>query len=295
VNSSYPAVDFLRKVEVWQQDPGGTAGIAVLLPANEEMTLEQLLASVRRDGASARLEAQARYWLIGYREANPPLTAAQRSELDTLIAGAPVGPSWRALADSPPPGRRRYTLRDHLNFRSPRSAALIGAAVLFIAVVIAVGITLWGAAHPANPAPAGGTSQQQVQQQVPAGTTDLQNVESDWGPFTQLPASQADPQTGAPALLLLNAGGYYASQHWTVPAGDPGWTPDLSGSVASRDVHGNYVVITDADGNTWVVGTGQPFILASNPGTVLQVDRAGNVLSIPESHAVSSGVRRPIR
>ncbi len=94
----YPALDFLRKVEMWQQAPGGTAGLAVPLPEGEDATLARMLSQFLSSGPTAQLEIQARYWLIGYRETNPPLTNAQRAELDEAIGaipppGLPAGPS----------------------------------------------------------------------------------------------------------------------------------------------------------------------------------------------------------
>lgn len=272
--SRTPALDFLRKVEIWQQAPGGTAGIAVAMPAGDEVTLNQLLETFRRQGDSAQLEAQARYWLIGYREMQPPLTGSQQAELDVVVDG---------LHDEPARDSQISDLRK----------LVIGIVAALLILFLAIGgRAIWHAIHPANPVQ-NGVPSLTLPQQVPPGTTDLQNFKSDWGPWKQLAASQQNPQTGAPALLLLEPGtGYFASMNWTVPAGSPAWAPDLGGNIGGVDVRGNYALIADADGTTWVVGVNQPFVFASNPGTVLKIDPTGNVLAIPAAHAI--GLRHHI-
>jgi hypothetical protein len=286
VNSSYPASDFLRKVEVWQQAPGGTAGVAVPMAENEEMTLDQLLASIRRDGASARLEAQARYWLIGYREQDPPLTGAQARELDTVIAGAPVGPSWRALADSEPARRRQYAWVFPSLGRSVR-VTLGVAAIACLALIIVFAVIIRTGSGSNGNAPAGNSQQVPAQQQVPVNTTDLQQFETDWGPFTQLPVSAADPASGAPAVILLNQGGYYVSRWYLGSNTHSGpWTLDNENRVTARTVQGDYVIFTDGDGQQWVVGTDQPFVLATDPSTVIYISGSGDIWTMPVTEAI---------
>jgi hypothetical protein len=271
-SSLTPALDFLRRVEVWQQAPGGTAGIAVAMPEGDDVTLHELLNRLRDEGGGWSLESKARYWLIGYREMNPPLTPSQSAQLDAAIAGFPDEPVIR----------RAHRFRVHMSRRD----ILAGAVLILGLAGILGGSAIWNATHPDNPVQQGSQSQSQPQQVQP-GTTDLQNFESDWGPFRQLAVSDQSPQTGTPALLLLNQGGYYAARSWTVPA-TAGWTADLGGNVQGADVHGHYADITDADGNPWVVGIGQPFVFARNPGTVLKIDPIGTVLAIPESHAIAT-------
>lgn len=272
-----PALDFLRKVQVWQQAPGGTAGIAVLMPDREEATLDQILAEAVKPHADLGwTEAWARNWLIGYKQMNPPLTRDQAAELAAVISRSAALPHAQ-LRPRPRPQRE-------LRFPPVRHAVLaIIAAIIVIAAGLSVSALLTGS--PDSPAVAVPVAAQQPgQQQVPAGYTQLEQFEADWGPFTQLIADPLHPQTGAPALLLLRDGGYYRSA-WDLPAGDPGWSPDQSGSITSVTVHGTWALITDADGNQWVVGIGQPFVLAGNPGAVFQVDRAGTVLSTSTAHA----------
>jgi uncharacterized membrane protein len=56
-------------------------------------------------------------------------------------------------------------------------------------------------------------------------------------------------------------------------------------------VTGDHADITDADGNPYIVGINQPFVISGNPGTVLLIDRTGTVLAI--SLAQATAVRPP--
>ena len=273
-----PALDFCVKVNAWQEAEGGTAGIRVPLPAGEDITLNQLLATLRASGPSETLEQQARYWLIGYREAeqlSPVLTAGQRAELSQVTAGIP---------HSTDAARRLAGLRQLLRLNR--------VALTVLAVVVLLLCTaIWRVTHPAGTSPAAAAPPAAGLQQVAPGSTPLQDFEHDWGPWTQLPASQQDPQTGAPALLLLDQGRYLVSG-WVIPACVT-WNQDLSGDIAATEMHGSYALITDADGNLYVVGTGQPFVLSRDPGTILKVDPAGSTWSITTAHAAA--VHRPLR
>jgi hypothetical protein len=274
-----PALDFLRKVQVWQEMPGGIAGVQVVLSAGEEVTLNQLLENYQRQGATAQLETQARHWLIGYREAesfSPTLTAVQRQELDNVIDHLPARPV---------PVSHNRRLLAGAQFRKVY-LVLAGMALIFLC---AWGISaIWSATHPANPVPQGAKVQQNPPaRQVPAGTTALQDFKTDWGPWKQLPVSQQNPQTGAPALLYMEQGGYYVSQEWMIPESSPAWSPDLGGNVQNVDVEGSHALITDMDGNPYVVGIGQPFVFSQNPGTVLSIGPASDVRAIPEPHAIA--------
>jgi hypothetical protein len=275
VSSTTPALDFLRRVEIWQQAAGGTAGIAVPMPEGDDATLASILNQVRTAGGTTRLEAQARNWLIGYREMQPPLTPSQAAQLGAVIDGMPS--TEQAIQQSP-------------EWRFPRPSRVVQVilAVAVAALIALGGVYLLIGSQPDNSVQQGSQSQQhQAPQQVPPGSTDLQNFESDWGPFRQLAVSDQGPQTGAPALLLLNQGGYYQAKNWALP-GNAGWTADLGGNVQSVEVISHHADITDADGNLWVIGINQPFVFAGNPGTVLKIDPIGTVLAIPESHAIAT-------
>ena len=119
-----------------------------------------------------------------------------------------------------------------------------------------------------------------------AGTA-LQNLSQDYGPWRQLTPAGAHPRTGSPALLLLQDGRYYASGRWTVPPGAPGWQWAAATDVASVRVTGGHADITDADGGGWIVGIDQPFVFSAAPGSVLRIDRAGVVWSLPLARATA--------
>lgn len=279
-----PALDFLRKVEVWQETEGGTAGVQVVMPVGEETTLSQLLGTFRRMGPSAQLEEQARHWLIGYREAenfSPMLTTDQKRELDAVIAGLPSKPV-----------SRRHMPWDHWLRSPPR----VSVAIVLVILLSALALLLISKAtsHPANDVPQGSQVQQhQPAQQIPAGTTALQDFKNDWGPWKQIPVDAAHPQTGVPAgLLYMEQGTYYVSESWTIPASSPGWSPDLGGNVGAVNVEGSHASITDMDGNPYIAGIDQPFVFSQNPGTVLKIDPTGTVTSIPEAHAMNPNVRK---
>lgn len=125
-------------------------------------------------------------------------------------------------------------------------------------------------------------------QGVPPGSTDLQNLRQDFGPWRQVTGRAAE----APGLLLLNGGAVTASRKWAVPIDVAGWAPDLGGNVSSVAVSGGRAAITDADGVSYTIGAGQPFIIASNPGTVLQIRVNGTVLSM--SLAQATAVRKSL-
>jgi hypothetical protein len=270
-----PALDFMRKVQVWQQAPGGTAGIAVFMPDREETTLDGLLAQAdRAAGANlAVLETSARTWLIGYREMNPPLSAEQAAELDAVIARTAAYPDWARPPRQPRPRRKPLSRRALVVILSAAFAVGIGGAGILHA-------TLSGNGSPPPPAvfqPAAAPPQA-----PPAADTQLQQLRADWG----IP-DIAQPAAGNPhALVLLDNGLYYPSP-WTVPANDPGWGPDTGGHVATiTNVTAGRITFTDGNGISWTVGAGQPFTEASDPGTVLEFDPGGNVLSMHEDHAI---------
>lgn len=123
--SRYPALDFLREVGVWQDDETGTtAGLAVALRDDDRSELHRILGQALQGGPTTLLDAQARYWLIGYRQMNPPLTPDQETRLALAIGGPD------AQRDVP------YVR----NIRSPRRTRRIRAAVIG-AVAVRVPVT----------------------------------------------------------------------------------------------------------------------------------------------------------
>lgn len=284
--TTYPSLDFLRKVEVWQKDQTGTAaGLAVTLPEGDGTTLDGLLASVRRLGPDNGLESQARFWLIGYRQMNPLLTDAQRAELDAVIDR---DPQWWPPHGPPgiPVDRNKggFWTRDLL-----RDARIVSiAALVFLACLAIIGFTVsivvsdsGNSTPPAAGAPAGPA------QQIPAGATDLQRFRADWNA-----PSAATADAGNPAALVLLQDGLYYPVPWGVRAGDAGWQPDTTGSVTAT-VQGRQADVTDSNGTTWTVAVGQPFVIASNPQAVFRVLGEFAIQSMPQPHAIV--VRVPVR
>jgi hypothetical protein len=266
---SYPALDFLRKVEVWQRDETGTtAGLAVMMPGEDQATLATLLAQLRGPypGAMADLETRARYWLVGYRELNPPLTLVQRAELYDAIHGLAA---WqpRSTAQRSPRYLRIAIIAGVLTFL----VSLTGiAAVHFLSGPGAVSQPVAGA--PVNPG----------QQPVPGGQTDLQQFRADW----KVPAVAQASAGDSPVQVVLLQDGLYYPAPWGIPAGDPGWAADTAGSITAA-VSYSQVAVTDNDGNTWTVTIGQPFVLASNPQVVFRVLRDATIQSMPQTHAIA--------
>ena len=266
--NTYPALDFLRKVDVWQHAPGGTAGLAVVLPEGDETTLAQLLAKVSRSGPTTLLEAQARYWLVGYRETNPPLTTAQASELDEVIRGS-------VAASAPiPAGRRFPSLR--------RLALVIGMLLIVVAAGLGISHLLIGNGN-GSPPPAGPAAAQQAGPQ-PGALTDLQRFRADWN----IPASASADAGERIQLVLLQDGLYYPAP-WGLLDGGTGWEASTPASIASVrvDPASQEAAVTDSDGTTYTVITGQPFVLASDPAVIFRVLRDGTIQSMPGSHAIT--------
>jgi hypothetical protein len=252
---SSPALDFIAAIAGKER-----MGAFEMLDSNDRAALERVLRGYHEQGVTAGLERQARTFLISYRELNKytrMLDAAEREQLDQIL-GDPVPPRrvpWRWVA--------------------------VTTAVI-LAAGIAIGIRALVATGQTGPPPAS-SGQQQAAARVPAGSTDLQQLKQDYGPWHQV----TPPATGGPALLLLDGGGYYASSRWTVPPGAAGWQPDLGGNVSSVQLSGQRASITDADGNPYTVGINQPFTVAGNPGTVLRVDPSGTVLSMTLAQATA--------
>ena len=124
---------------------------------------------------------------------------------------------------------------------------------------------------------------------MPPESTDLQALRQDFGPWRQLTSRPTD----SPALLLLQSGGAYASERWTVPPTATWWAQDIGGNVTSVTDSGDHATITDADGIAYTVGINQAFIFSSNPGTVLLVSPGSTVMSM--SLAQATAIRQPLR
>ncbi len=276
-SGSSPALDFLATIQAKERLPGGAFAV---LDEADRATLEQLLRGYHEQGLTAALERRARTFLIAYRELDRHagvLDEAERERLGQVLYSSP-GPAVRRSA-APGPGASPH-----------RGAPWRWVSAAGFAVLAAAGLGLGVASHvrseQAGPPPAIQGRALPDQQSVPAGTG-LQDLSRDYGPWRQLTPAGADPRTGSPPLLLLQDGRGYVSGRWTVPPGAPGWQRAAATDVASVRVTGDHADITDADGAGWIVGIGQPFVFSAAPGTVLRIDRAGVVWSLPLARATA--------
>lgn len=164
----------------------------------------------------------------------------------------------------------------------------VAAIAVGAAAGLGVGVSGYAGSHQSGP-PAATASGQAVSGQtgtgqgVAPGSTDLQALRQDFGPWRQLTGRPTD----SPALLLLQSGSSSASERWSVPSAATGWAPDLGGDVNSVAVSGDYATITDADGVEYTVGVNQAFIVSSNPGTVLLVTPGSAVMSMSLAQATA--------
>jgi hypothetical protein len=182
------------------------------------------------------------------------------------------------------PHLRRPRSRPRWNWRL---AAVAGVAVA-LAAGLGVVISAYIGSHQSGPPMVTGTSDTGVVESAPPGSTDLQALRQDFGPWRQL----AGPPASGPALLLLQDGSVYASERWIVPSGATWWTADLGGNVTSVQVTGSRAAITDADGVSYTVGVNQAFINSANPDAVLLINPSGAVMSM--SLAQATAVRQPL-
>jgi hypothetical protein len=120
----------------------------------------------------------------------------------------------------------------------------IAAVAIGLAAGLGIGISSYVGAHQTGPPTATGTADSGVVESVPPGSTDMQALRQDFGPWRQLTGQF----TASPALLLLGSGNPYASQRWTVPSTATWWAQDLGGNVSSVQDTGDRAAITDADG-----------------------------------------------
>lgn len=168
-----------------------------------------------------------------------------------------------------------------------RAAAAVAVAI-GLAAGLGVGISGYVGSHQSGPPAAAVSGQPGAVPAVAPGSTDLQALRQDFGPWQQLTGALTD----GPALLLLESGSLYASQRWTVPSTAMWWAQDLGGNVSSAVASGEHAAITDDDGTGYTVGINQPFIISSNPDTVLLISPSSTVMSM--SLAQATAVRQPL-
>jgi hypothetical protein len=178
--------------------------------------------------------------------------------------------------------------RAGISWRRNWRLGAITAAAVALAAGLGIGISSYAGSHQPGPPIATASGRSGADQAVAPGSTDLQDLRQDFGPWRQLTGRPTD----SPALLLLQSGGAYASAHWTVPSTAEGWAQDLGGNVTSVAAAGDYATIADADGVGYTVGINQAFIISSNPGTVLLVSPSSTVMSM--SLAQATAVRQAL-
>jgi len=267
-----PVLDFLATIHAKERLPGGAFAI---LDEADRATLEGLLRSYHDQGLTAALERRARTFLISYRELDRHAGVLEVAERDRL---------GQILGEAPEPGPRPVV---SWRWGTPwRWVSATGLAAL-TAAGLGLGVSGYVSSHQPGPPLAAPARALPDQQSWPEGTQ-LQNLSQEYGPWRQLTPAGAQPRTGSPALLLLEAGSYYASRRWTMPPGAPGWQRAAASDVASVRVSGGHAAVTDADGGAWIVGIGQPFVFSGAPGTVLRIDRGGAVWSLPLTRATTA-------
>ena len=185
---------------------------------------------------------------------------------------------------SPGDGGSRPGVRRRWN----RRAAAIAAIAVGLAAGLGVGISGYVDSHQSGPPAAASSGQTGVVQAVAPGSTDLQALKQDYGPWRQLTGRPTD----SPALLLLEGGGAYASERWTVPPAAEWWAQDIGGNVGSVVRSDGYATFADADGVSYTVAVNEAFIVSSNPDTVLLIRPDGEVMSMPLAQATA--VRQPL-
>jgi len=187
-----------------------------------------------------------------------------------------------------PPSRGDGGGRPGISWRWNWRLGAIAAVAIGLAAGLGIGISSYVGSHQSGPPTATAAGQSGAEQAVAPGSTDLQALRQDFGPWRQLTGRPTD----SPALLLLESGGAYASERWTVPSTATWWAQDLGGNITSVADSGNYAATTDADGIGYTVGVNQAFIISTNPGTVLLVSPNSTVMSM--SLAQATAVRQPL-
>jgi hypothetical protein len=163
-----------------------------------------------------------------------------------------------------------------------RLGGIAGIAIA-VAAGLGVGISSYVGSHQPGPPAAASSGGSGAGQAVPPAATDLQALRQDFGPWRQLTGRLTD----GPALLLLDRGGAFASERWTVPPTAQWWTQDIGGNVTSVAVSAENATITDADGVVYTVGVNQAFIVSSNPSTVLLISPSSTVMSMTLAQATA--------
>ena len=128
--------------------------------------------------------------------------------------------------------------RRGISWRWNRTAAAISAIAIGLAAGLGIGIASYVGSHQSGPPTATSTGSSAAESVAP-GSTDLQALRLDFGPWRQL----ADGPTDSPALLLLENGAAYASEQWAVPSGATWWAQDLGGNVTSVTRSGDHAII----------------------------------------------------
>lgn len=261
----------------------------VFLDANDVSTLDGILSDgITYDpGTSVQLERRAHAFLVKLQDMDPnegflDIASDRKEETERRELAALINP----MVASPDRVRTRSTRKIGATRTTRQWVGIgVGSVVSVIALAIAAP-AINGVLHQAGP-PNGTAQQNPPAQTVPASPTDLQNLKQDFGPWKQLTPSDQQPQTGSPAFALLENGGFYVSTTWTIPAHSSAWSQDIGGNIENVDVKGNFADITDADGNPYIVGIDQAFIVSSNPQTVLKIDPTGTVYSTTLAQATA--------
>ena len=159
----------------------------------------------------------------------------------------------------------------------------IAAVAIALAAGLGAGIFSYVGSHQSGPPAATVSGRSGADPAVPPGSTDLQALRQDFGPWHLLTGRLTD----SPALLLLQGGSSYASARWTVPSTARWWAQDVGGNVTSVTRSGDRATITDADGTGYTVGIDQAFIVSGNPGTVLLISPGSTVMSMTLAQATA--------
>ena len=178
--------------------------------------------------------------------------------------------------------------RPGISWRWNWRVGAMAAVAIALAAGLGIGISSYVGSHQHGPPTATASGRSGAAQAVAPGSTGLQALRKDFGPWRQLTGQLADSH----ALLLLQSGSAYASERWTVPSAAEWWAQDIGGNVTSVTGSGDHAAITDADGIGYTVGINQAFIISSNPGTVLLISPGGTVMSM--SLAQATAVRQPL-